>query len=291
MSRKKKRKVRKQKDNRRIGYLEELSALKKEILESEAKIAEQKRTNIKEFHIRNLKVFLGACNFLIPFVIVGGIATGGGKVLNGGFPFYRDDITRYKMYEFEYETDKDINLTTKYGRDDWLSDYPTASSLTVKTPWKRDGNDYYRYNREYVLSGDYFLNLSQAILREDYEYISENYKDFSEEKEVSNSAPENEDSYFIEAKLSGVDREDFIKFPESFRKNCVITILEVVGTLGLGAYISHVRDYDFLDDISDVNDDYQSNIKDIKPLLSELEETKKKVLKLTNKVGDGNVEN
>lgn len=49
MSRKKKRKVRKQKDNRRIGYLEELSALKKEILESEAKIANRKGLTLKNF--------------------------------------------------------------------------------------------------------------------------------------------------------------------------------------------------------------------------------------------------
>jgi len=86
-----------------------------------------------------------------------------------------------------------------------------------------------------------------------------------------------------------LDNNDQLKVPESSTKNVIITIVELVITLGIGGLIVHLRDYDYFDDLQEIKDDYHSNIKSIEYLEEELDEVKKKILTLTvNRGGDNN---
>jgi len=248
-----------------------------------------KKENLKQFHVRNLKVFKGTCNLLAPFVIMGGIVVGGFKVCNGGFPFYRDNITKYKRYDLEYETDDLINATEGYVRNEWWSDYLPSNFLNICTPWEREEDHYVRYNRNYNVSHDSFFDVYDAIFRKDFEYIEENYEKSEEEKEVSDDFPGLKNDYFLETELYMLDNNDQLKVPESSTKNVIITIVELVITLGIGGLIVHLRDYDYFDDLQEIKDDYHSNIKSIEYLEEELDEVKKKILTLTvNRGGDNN---
>lgn len=288
MSKKKKRKTKKQKNNSINRRLQELEVLKEKVSEYENKISEQKKNNFKEFNIRNLKIFAGTCNLLLPFVVIGGVAVGGFKVCNGGLPFYRDDITKYKKYELEYETNADINANIEYVRNEWWTDALPSDSLTICTPWEKEGDSYVRYKREYDLPDDCFSDLYEAIFKKDYDYIEKNYEKSKEEKEVSNFIIDDVNDHIVEAKLYKIDSDDFIKFPESAKKNKIITIIQIIITLGVGGFIVHVRDFDYLDYLKEANEDYHSNKKPIGPLEDELEATKKKILTLTGGIGGVN---
>lgn len=287
MRRKRRSKNKRFKAEERNRKLQEIRNLKNKIAEYEKKISEQKIENFKEFHVRNLKVFAGTCNLILPFVVVGGLATGVFKFCNGGFPFYRDDITKYNRYELEYDTLNEINANIEYVRNEWWSDTLPSDSLTMYTPWEEENGSYVRYKRTYKLpeEEDYFSELYDAIFKKDYNYIIKHYNVAKEEKEVSSELFTDFNDYIIEAKLYKIDSDDFIKFPESDCKNKIITIIEIIITLGLGGIITHVRDFDYKEYLEDVNEDYKSNKKELSLLEQEMSETKKKLLVLCGNTG------
>lgn len=287
MSRKRQRKTRKQKDrtNERVEHLREIKSLKEKISEYEREILDGKEQNLKQLHIRNLKIFVGVGNLLMPFVVVGGLTVGGFKFCGGGFPFYRDEITKCKKHSLEYETDAEINIKSEYVVNEWYSDSLPSDSLVLYTPWHKEDGSFVRIKREYDLPDECFFDLSEAVLHNDYNYIDENYNNFKEEKEVSDILPKEENDYYIQTGIYELDEEDILKYPETDGKNKIITIVECIIILGIGGVIVKKRNYSFLGDIKEIKDDYNSNIKDIDELEEKLANTKEKLLVLTKKNG------
>lgn len=278
------RKTRKQKQQleQRKSRIKELQDLKEKKLQLEKQISEQKAENFKQLNIRNLKIFGNTCNFVAPFVITAGLTVGVFKMFGGGLPFHTDEITKYKLYNLDYQTNGYVTMEESYRTNGLLDDDLPSNELTIYTPWKYENSQYTRYKREYDIDKLNSLELFNAVLEEDYSYIEENLKDYKEEKQTVNSIDETEKmDYFFEASLHMLDKNDTLKYNETDLKNIVITIVELILGLGISGTIAHYRKYNYLWKLERTNQDYNYRIKAIKPMQEELTLTNEKILSLS----------
>lgn len=287
-----KRKTRKEKiqsqqrRNTRQEQIQELEQLRAKAMQLQTKIAQQRLENFKQLNIRNLKVFTNTCNFLAPFVLTAGITVGAFRLFGGGLPFHSDEITKYKTYSMDYQSSGYVTMDEEYKTNRWFDDSLPSNSLVVYTPWEFENGQFIRFKREYDLGSIDTLDLFDAVLAEDYGYVTENLKDFKEERQVANSVDENQDNgYFFQASLHMRDKEDILKYNETDLKNIVITIIELVLTLGIGGAIAYFRDFEYLWELRETNSDYQYRIASIKPIKQELKETNEKILSLSRTRG------
>ncbi|HCJ32573.1 MAG TPA: hypothetical protein DHV70_06785 [Firmicutes bacterium] len=284
------RKTRKQKQQseqrRRKSQIKELQDLREKAIQLEKQIAEQKIENFKQLNIRNLRVFGNTCNFIAPFVISAGLTVGAFRLFGGGLPFHSDEIVKYKAYNLDYKTNGYVTMDESYRTNRWFDDSLPSNELTIYTPWEFKDNQYMRYKREYDISKLNTLDLFDAVLEEDYAYITNNIKEYKEEIQVANSIEETEgQDYFFEASLHMLDKEDVLKYNETNLKNTIITIIELVLGLGIGGAIAYFRDFEYLWELKDANIDYHYRIKAIKPMQEELVATNEKILSLSRKKG------
>lgn len=284
------RKTRKQKQQseqrRRKSQIKELQDLREKAIQLEKQIAEQKIENFKQLNIRNLRVFGNTCNFIAPFVISAGLTVGAFRLFGGGLPFHSDEIVKYKAYNLDYKTNGYVTMDESYRTNRWFDDSLPSNELTIYTPWEFKDNQYMRYKREYDISKLNTLDLFDAVLEEDYAYITNNIKEYKEEIQVANSIEETEEQdYFFEASLHMLDKEDVLKYNETNLKNTIITIIELVLGLGIGGAIAYFRDFEYLWELKDANIDYHYRIKAIKPMQEELVATNEKILSLSRKKG------
>lgn len=277
------RKTKKQKQQleQRKSRIKELQDLKEKKLQLERQISEQKAENFKQLNIRNLKIFGNTCNFVAPFVITAGLTVGLFKMFGGGLPFHRDEVTKYKLYDLDYQSNVYVAMDESY-RTDGVFNNLSSNKLTIYTPWKYEDNQYIRYKREYDVDKLSSLELFNAILEEDYSYIEENMKDYKEEIQTVNRIDETEKTdYFFDASLHMLDKNDTLKYNETDSKNISITVTELIFVLGIGALLAHYRNFDYLYELSCINDDYNYEIETIKPMQEELALTNEKILSLS----------
>ena len=278
------RKTRKQKQQleQRKSRIKELQDLKEKKLQLEKQISEQKAENFKQLNIRNLKIFGNTCNFVAPFVITAGLTVGVFKMFGGGLPFHTDEITKYKLYNLDYQTNGYVTMEESYRTNGLLDDNLPSNELTIYTPWKYENSQYTRYKREYDIDKLNSLELFNAVLEDDYSYIEENLKDYKEEKQTVNSIDETEKmDYFFEASLHMIDKDDTLKYNETDLKNIIVTIIELILELGISGTIAHYRKYNYLWKLERTNQDYNYRIKAIKPMQEELTLTNEKILSLS----------
>ena len=272
-----------QRGKKRNQQIIKLQQLKHDL---ELKIAEQKRKDFKQLNIRNLKVFTNTCNFLAPFVISAGITAGLFELGGGGLPFHSDEITKYKMYHLDFETKGYVTMDEEYRTNRWLDDPLPENSLTIYSPWEKKDNQYVRFKREYDIDSLTTLDLYNAVLDEDYEYIKENLKDYQEEKQVVSEIDSKiPNDYFFEASLHILDKEDVLKYNETDLKNIIITIIELVLGLAIGGVVAYRRDYEYLYFLEEINDSYRCKIQATKLMQQELHETNETILSLTKRKG------
>lgn len=289
MSNRKTRKQKQQAEQRRAKdrktQIKELQELREKAVQLEKRIAEQKLENFKQLNIRNLRVFGNTCNFLAPFVISAGLTVGAFRLFGGGLPFHTDETIKYKQYSLDYQTNGYVTMDEEYRTNSWMDELP-SNELIIYTPWEYKDNQYTRYKREYDISEINTLDLFDAVLEEDYAYITENIKEYKEEIQVANSIEETEgQDYFFEASLHMLDKEDTLKYNETDLKNTIITIIELVLGLGIGGAVAYFRDFEYLWELRDANSDYRYRIKAIKPMQEELTATNEKILSLSRKKG------
>lgn len=269
--------------NQQIRELKQLQQLKHDL---ELKIAEQKSENFKQLNIRNLKVFTNTCNFIAPFVISAGLTVGAFSLCGGGLPFHSDKITKYKIYNLDFETKGYVTMDEEYRTNNWFDESLPENSLTIYSPWEKQDSQYVRFKREYDINSLATLDLYNAVLDEDYEYISENLKDYKEEEQVTSEIDSKKpNDYFFKASFHMLDKEDVLKYNETDLKNIIITIIELVLGLGCGGAVAHFRNYEYLYTLKRINDHYHYEIKATKPMEQELHETNKKILSLAKSKG------
>lgn len=286
-----KRKTRKQKiklQEQRTVANKEMKLLKKDILDLQKKIEEQEKITFKEGCIKNLKIFGSICNFSAPLVISSSVIIGVLYLLGAGLPFVKDDFNKYKRYSLDYETDGEIesNEHYEYKNSDELED----CELTISFPTilNNDNNYYERTTRYYDEDTLDSVELYEAILSEDMEYINANYTEYDEEKIVTDYLPSNADDYIIKANLDFYVSDDSIPCEESDFDNNLVTIMDIIGSFGLFAWIHHIRNFRLFSSIEKLKENYKHEDDYLDCLNKEFEEKNEKLLSLT-KGGNKNV--
>ncbi len=231
------------------------------------KIASLRFYLFKAFNHRNIDFVGTTCKLLAPFVITAGITVGVFKVFGGGFPFHRDAKIEYKTYSLDYSSIGYVSTDEEYKTNmDYQYSLP-SNSLVIYTPWVYENGQYIRFKREYNLDNTVILNLFDAVLAEDYEYVSENLKVYRESKQIANRIDVNEyNGYFFEASLNTQDKADFLKYSETELKNIIITIVEMIITLSVGIAFNYYRKryaeesskFDYMWDLHQINFHYKS---------------------------------
>jgi len=270
--------------NKKNKKIQELNELREQAINLKARIKERRKDTLKELRIRNLTIFGNTINFLIPFGIAAGVTMGSIAALEGGLPFCKDDMVRYKAYSLDYYTNAYTIENESYISKLWHDDDFSKNDLTVYTPWEYENNQYVRYKRIYdveIINPEEAFN---AVKNNDYKYIEEHVQKYSEEKQVANSIDENdENDYIIIASLRMIDDKNSIRYKETDTRNLIITIVEIVLSLGIGSIAAYLREFDYLDSIDYANKAYQIRIKKTKELKKQLKETEEKIKKLVKK--------
>lgn len=271
-------------EKERKARIKELQELREKAIQLEKKINEQKKENFKQFNLRNIKFFRHTCNFLAPFVISTGLVTGIFKLFGGGLPFHIDEIKKYKAYSLDYQTNGYVTMEEYYKLNRWFDASLPSNELIIYTPWEYRDNQYIRYKRSYNIGKIDTLDLFNAVLDEDYNYIAENLKEYDEETQFTNNIEDNEGQYyFFEASLHMLDQEDTFRHPETDLQNIIATSITLVLGLTIGGAIAHYRNFNYSDSLKNTNQDYLNRIRAIKPMQEELATTNEKILSLSRK--------
>ena len=137
------------------------------------------------------------------------------------------------------------------------------NSLILYHPWKKDENgNYSRKITTYKKDELDSIKLYKAVINDDYKYIIDHLKDFEESIETSNYIKEETNEYIIKSNLSIFNKNDIIYEDESKIKNVLITLIELIGIMGIGYFISCACDCSIKDlvfDISYYNRKYKIN--------------------------------
>lgn len=213
--------------------IKELERLKTRACNLEERIRIQKKENFKQLNIRNLKIFEKTLNLLAPFAIVTGITVGSFRLCGGGLPFHTDEIVKYKNCNLDYKTGSYVTMDVSYITRRWFDDTIPENKLTIYTPWEYVDNKYIRYKREYNIKKLNRLDLFDAVFEENYIYLEENELEYKEEKQTTNYLESTEEEYIFEASLHMLDKEDILKYDETQKQNIIITIGELIFSLGL----------------------------------------------------------
>lgn len=265
--------------------IEEIKRLRDKAQDIQERIKKQKRANRKECIVRNLKIFGHTCNFLAPFVISTGLTVGGFCLFDGGLPFHLDEVTKYKTYSLEYQANNDVTLESDYKTNRWFDSSLPSNMVVIYTPWELQGQKYTRTKREYEIGELTTLDLYNAVLDGDMNYINDNLVDYKEEKQVTDFVNLEDNCGLIEASLHIRDEEDFLQYNETEKKNIVVSIAEMIIAACIGASVAYFRDFQYLYELKYTNQEYKLGFKSVEPLKQELKGTEQMILSLQNKGG------
>lgn len=258
----------------------ELQRLKEQGLELEQRIKEIKQENKEKTRIKNLKVFKKTCNYITQYVLIGGLTFGGFKIFGGGTPFLTDTIKHYNYHTLEYQTDALITQESKYISNFQYHNRPTLSNLKLYTPWqKTDHNLYTRTIQIYDIPTLENLKLFDIVLEQNTEYIEKNYEIKEEQTEITNQTKTENNKTIIKAELNFLDENDAITKQETKFKNTIITISEIIITLGVGTILHRIRKFNYKDEINKIKEEYETT--SLEPLLEKQKDTKNKIMHLT----------
>ena len=285
MSHKKTRKEKISSEARMAKERAELEKLKLQAANLQKSLLNWKQDRLKELANCNLRYLKHTCNFLAPYIITAGISIGLIKSLGGGFPFYRDEIKKYKVYDLELETNGYVSMNTKY-RTYNLFDVPLPDNkLIIYTPWQEEEGIFTRIKKEFNL--DYpSLTLFDAVLKEDYAYILANLQEYNEVTETTNELyfPE-KNAYYLEASLHLLDIGDILSYSESDFENIFDTILILLSIFGIGSAIAYKRDFDYLAELTITHNKCQSALFKIDSDKQKLANLEQEIMRLTRKIG------
>lgn len=288
MPKKKASKQKQQKKQKTIKRYEDqiaqLEELKKQAETLKIKISKQKLDNFKQFNVRNIRVVGKTFNFLLPFAFASGLTVAGGVLIDLGHPFIKDKIVEYKEYDLDYKTDGYVSLEEFYKKNSWCNVSSSKGELLVYTPWEQEDDHYTRKKLNYSLAESNMMELMNAVLEENFNYIDENLDVSDEEIQITNSIESYKDQeYFIDANLHTLNKNDTFNYDESGKRNALVTIGELVLALGAGFILDRYRNFDYRTEINSINNDYSSSKEELLASKKQLNDTNKKILTLSRK--------
>ena len=200
-------------------------------------------------------------------------------MLDGGLPFVKDEVDIIKRYTLSYESNGDIEAYEHYESED--TDNLEKGELTMFFPCAVTDDSYQRIVRYYSGTELNSIDVYEAVLSENIEYINENLNEFEEEQIVTDYAPSNQDDYIIKAKLDFYDSSDYLTIPESDSNNIFFTSLDIIGSVGFFIFIHRQRNFRLFSSIKKINGNYKSEMQSLELMNNQLSEKQEKLLSLT----------
>lgn len=280
-----KKSKRRKKEKKRKENIQKILELKERREELEKELSVLDKEKKKRFLIKNLRIFKEACNFVMPYVVVGGVLSGFIAYSGGGWPVINDNIVKYKENDLEYSTGDDLLLESHYRTFNWGDNSLPDSTLIIKTPWKKDNDQYKRFIRTYSIPDNMDESLYEAIIKKDYQKIND-LLEYDEEVETRNTEiVNNSKNYEVEAKIYTKNIEDVLNYPESNSRNVFVTVLEAFITALFGSGLAKIRDFDFRDELRRIDNLYMYEIRMIIPVEDELLLVNEEIDRLTKSIG------
>ena len=260
-------------------YTKEIERLENLKNDLETMLEQEKNKKFKNL-IKGSHIFGYVCKLLAPFVLTSGITAGVSKLLGFGYPFYVDNITKYKTYSLDFDTLGSVREIEEYTKlKKWYDS--SINSLVVYFPWQEQNGQYVRIVRKYNVKSLEPLPLFDAIMNADYGYIEQNIPDYRETIETVNYLDlEKPNDYIIEANLKFWDKEDTLVYKESDSKNMDVTKVTIL--MGLIGWLLWSYHYGItcLDDIFNTFNNDEDSIE------GELDCVNSQLLSLKRKNGD-----
>lgn len=259
-----------------------INELLKEKEALETSIKHYNKMKNKALHIRNLQIFTNTCNFLIPYILSGAIIVCSFKLLDFGYPFIKDEITKTKTRSLEYKTNGEILDYSEYKKRYFNIPKLPSSYLIITTPLIEENGKWIRYIKEYQVQDIASTNLINAIIENNYYYFENNLVLKSEEKITSSYKNDNND-FTIDASIHYIMPKDTINTLESSFVNNIITSFEILCGLILGNVGAYIRKFDYMKEINVANQSYRLYSQYYVKKKKELENINNKMLNLIKK--------
>lgn len=261
-----------------ISKLEDMKVNLEVDLENQKDIVKYSRKN------KNRTIMKSMVKFATPILISSVVVYGSGIVGGFGRPFVIDKEKSSKVYTLEVDQSLGLSTEETYKNITRNTHIPN-STFSITTPWVEVNNKYERNVYKYEEKELKDIDLYNAFITKDYDYILNNYSFKSSKVETSNNINANNNTE-ISAKLYIVDSNDNIYVSETSVRNLMVTLFEMLTVIATSSLIIlGIKDKIFIDITRDVYEydqdkkNYYKVLKKIETINSKIDLMKKKVKK------------
>lgn len=215
------------KNIKKINKEEKITILKNSIKELKKELFKVNIYNFSNLFKKSNKIFLETIKHTYLYLIFLFLIIFSSKLLGEGYPFIKDDITKYLIHELDYN---ETNYVELYSYDTLFNvfmteKYKDSDYIKIYEPWKLDKDIYSRVVKTYKFNKD--LNVIKLLKNKEYEDISEYLELKDSEVQKTNYVDENNNDYIIDVKYFEL-LDERIEVKENNLHNLLVTIIELL---------------------------------------------------------------
>ena len=214
------------KNIKKINKEEKITILKNSIKELKIELFKVNIYNFSNLFKKSNKIFLETIKHTYLYLMFLFLIIFSSKLLGEGYPFVKDDITKYLIHELDYN---ETNYVELYSYDTLFNvfmteKYKDSDYIKIYEPWKLDKDIYSRVVKTYKFNKD--LNVIKLLKNKEYEDISEYLELKDSEVQKTNYVDENNNDYIIDVKYFEL-LDECIEVKENNLHNLLVTIIEL----------------------------------------------------------------
>lgn len=215
------------KNIKKINKAEKITILKNSIKELKKELFKVNIYNFSNLFKKSNKIFLETIKHTYLYLMFLFLIIFSSKLLGEGYPFIKDDITKYLIHELDYN---ETNYVELYSYDTLFNvfmteKYKDSDYIKIYEPWKLDKDIYSRVVKTYKFNKD--LNVIKLLNNKEYEDISEYLELKDSEVQKTNYVDENNNDYIIDVKYFEL-LDERIEVKENNLHNLLVTIIELL---------------------------------------------------------------
>lgn len=215
------------KNIKKINKEEKITILKNSIKELKKELFKVNIYNFSNLFKKSNKIFLETIKHTYLYLMFLFLIIFSSKLLGEGYPFVKDDITKYLIHELDYN---ETNYVELYSYDTLFNvfmteKYKDSDYIKIYEPWKLDKDIYSRVVKTYKFNKD--LNVIKLLKNKEYEDISEYLELKDSEVQKTNYVNENNNDYIIDVKYFEL-LDECIEVKENNLHNLLVTIIELL---------------------------------------------------------------
>ena len=231
------------KNIKKINKEEKITILKNSIKELKKELFKVNIYNFSNLFKKSNKIFLETIKHTYLYLMFLFLIIFSSKLLGEGYPFVKDDITKYLIHELDYN---ETNYVELYSYDTLFNvfmteKYKDSDYIKIYEPWKLDKDIYSRVVKTYKFNKD--LNVIKLLKNKEYEDISEYLELKDSEVQKTNYVDENNNDYIIDVKYFEL-LDECIEVKENNLHNLLVTIIELLLLFSILVVIKKYLIYD-----------------------------------------------